>query len=116
MQKNLTASDLTKSALKELSYRGFEVWRNNNVRAVAGRTFTGKKGIGDIIGFNKRTGIFLTAEVKAGKDKLSQEQADFLLSVQKAGGIALVIHETSNGLQLTSISDYLTEHLLRLFK
>lgn len=103
----LTASDLTKSALKELGYRGIEVWRNNNVRAVPGRVFIGKKGVSDIIGFHKKTGVFFAGEVKAGKDKLSIEQIEFLQQVSLCGGISVVIHEHNNHVQITDIKDYL---------
>lgn len=103
----MTASDLTKSALRELCYRGFECWRNNNVRAVAGRTFTGKRGVSDIIGFHRSTGIFLVAEIKAGKDKLSMSQIEFLTDVSKAGGFAVVVTEHKNQVTVIEINDYL---------
>lgn len=104
---HLTASELTKSALIELGYRNINAWRNNNVRAVAGRVFTGKKGVSDIIGFHKKTGVFFAGEVKAGKDKLSADQIDFLQAVSLAGGIAVVVHQVKNSIAITEIKEYL---------
>lgn len=106
-KKVLSASELTTSALKEMSYRNMIVWRNNNVRAVPGRTFTGKKGVPDIIGYGKFSGAFIAAEVKAGKDKLSKDQIDFLLELNKHGGIALVVYEKNGQCAFTDILDYL---------
>lgn len=53
--QELTKGAIRESALKELSYKGYEVWRQNNI-AVKGRKFIGRKGVSDIMGFNKRTG------------------------------------------------------------
>lgn len=106
-KEKLTASDLTKSALIELGYRNIIAWRNNNVRAVPGRIFTGRKGVSDIIGFHKKTGVFFAGEVKSGKDKLSIDQIEFLQQVSLSGGIAVVIHETSTGFKITEIKEYL---------
>jgi hypothetical protein len=58
----MTTAQITKAALKELDLRGAEVWRNNNL-AVRGRTFVGRKGVPDIIGFVRATGVFVLCEV-----------------------------------------------------
>lgn len=49
-----------------------------------------RKGVSDIIGFEKKTGRFIAIEVKYGKDQLSIYQTDFLRQVTKGGGIAIV--------------------------
>lgn len=49
-----------------------------------------RKGVSDIMGFEKKTGRFVAIEVKYGKDKLSLHQIDFLQRVVKNGGIAIV--------------------------
>ncbi len=49
------------------------------------------KGISDIIGFHRHTGRFIACEIKAGKDKLSVEQEQFLSDVKQAGGVGIVV-------------------------
>lgn len=49
-----------------------------------------RKGVSDIIGFEKKTGRFIAVEVKHGKDQLSIYQTDFLRQVKKGGGMAIV--------------------------
>lgn len=92
----ISANALTKHALRILDLKGFKVWRQNN----GGVWDPGKKvfransstpGISDILGFHRRTGVFIACEIKAGKDKLSNEQEMFLKSVERSGGFALVI-------------------------
>lgn len=87
---DISANTLTKQALKILDMKGYEVWRNNNL-AVRGRTFNGRRGVSDITGFHRSTGKFIACEVKAGKDRLTVDQAYFLDGVRKAGGIAIVV-------------------------
>ncbi len=87
--KPITANALTKAAITYFSAKGFECWRNNNLpaydlKAKAFRKNTTKKGVPDIIGYNKRTGQALFVEIKAGKDKLSPEQVVFLDDARKA--------------------------------
>lgn len=84
-----------------LSLIGFHVWRQNNggvwdpVKKVF-RANSSTPGVSDVIGFHRETGIFIAAEIKAGKDKLSSAQEEFLDSVRKAGGAALVIRTTQD--------------------
>jgi Holliday junction resolvase len=78
-----SANDLTKETLKALTLKGFHVWRQNNVgvydaKIKAYRANSATKGIPDIIGFHKKTGRFVCAEIKVGKDKLSKEQIAFM--------------------------------------
>lgn len=92
----LTKSHIRKIAIEILTYRGCEVWSQNNARVVRGRTFTGRKGVADIIGWNKE-GLWIAAEVKTRNDKLSIEQKDWLSKLSNAGGIALVAYENKYG-------------------
>jgi hypothetical protein len=85
----MTTAQLTKQALKELDLRGAEVWRNNNI-AVRGRAFIGRKGVPDVIGFVRATGVFVMCEIKNKGDKLSQDQIDLLNLGYKAGCITTV--------------------------
>ena len=84
-----TASELTKMMLEYLKDNGNDVWRNNNL-AVRGRTFIGRKGVPDIIGYSKKYGTFVACEVKAIGDKISSEQLMFLNELSYAGGIAML--------------------------
>lgn len=97
---NLTKGQITDYALKELQYRGCNVWRNNNVRAVPGRTFTGKKGVPDIAGYHRRTGIAVYCEIKTVNDRLSVEQALFLDELKQAGGLALIARDGEFGAEI----------------
>ena len=96
-------SDLTKQVIEYLSYNHV-VWRNNNVRAVRGRTFTGKMGVGDIIGYRKKDGKALFIEIKTGADKPSTEQLEFIADARNAGCIAFVAHSFDD--MLKEIREY----------
>lgn len=80
----LTASDITAKAIKILESRYCKVWRQNNL-AVRGRKFIGMKGMSDIIGFQKFTGVSVFCEVKTVTDKLSDDQIAFLNEAKAAG-------------------------------
>jgi hypothetical protein len=79
----MTASELTKWAIAMLNLYGDTVWRNNNL-AVKGRKFIGRKGVPDIIGYD-REGRSVWCEVKTKTDRLSEDQEDFLNEAHKAG-------------------------------
>lgn len=90
-----TANDTTGRIVDFLNAQGFVVWRQNNTgiydatKGVYRKNPNAKKGIADIIGFD-RIGQFVAIEVKIGGDRLSNEQADFLTAVNMAGGMAMV--------------------------
>lgn len=83
----------TKACIQLLTFKGFEVWRNNNV-AVYDKTIGGfrknstKLGVPDIIGYQKKTGRAIYVEVKTGSDRLSDEQRAFLINALQNGCIA----------------------------
>lgn len=81
--KEFTSSEITNKALEILRAKGFEVWRQNQI-PVPGRAFIGKKGLSDVIGFD-RCGIFVVCEVKKIGDTLKPHQKEFLNQVSKAG-------------------------------
>lgn len=87
--KPLTAGEIAKGVIKVMTERGFSCWRNNNI-AVPGRKFIGRKGVSDIAGFNKSTGLALYVEVKAHGDIIREEQQDFLMEVAESGGLSFV--------------------------
>ena len=88
----LTAADLTKMMMEYLKSRGNDVWRNNNL-AVKGRSFIGRKGVPDIIGYSKKYGQFIGCEVKAIGDRPSVEQMEFLTNLGMCGGIAMLCQQ-----------------------
>ena len=88
----LSASNLTKMMLDFLKDGGNEVWRNNNL-AVRGRAFIGRKGVPDIIGYNKKYGYFVCVEIKAIADRMSSDQMMFLDDVGNAGGTAMICQQ-----------------------
>ncbi|MEY4282255.1 MAG: hypothetical protein RLZ39_1667 [Bacteroidota bacterium] len=87
-----TAAELTKMMMDYLKERGNDVWRNNNL-AVKGRSFIGRKGVPDIIGYSKKYGQFIGCEVKAIGDRLSVEQMEFLTNLGMCGGIAMLCQQ-----------------------
>lgn len=97
MAKSKTITNgLTKQTLRILDLAGFKVWRQNNAAvydATKGiyRRGSATPGISDIIGFHRKTGQFIAVEIKTGKDRLSDEQRNFLSDVEKAGGVAFVV-------------------------
>ena len=91
-----SANDLTRSAITYLNSMGFVAWRQNNMgvydpeKKVFRRNPNNKKGVPDIIGYHKSTGIFLGCEIKTDRDSLSPEQELFLDELRKAKGLAFV--------------------------
>lgn len=92
-----SASDITKSAIQELTWRGFKVWRHNQLR-VPGRAFTGEKGAADITGFCTKTGLRVECEVKTKSDRLSPDQVHFLTEAKQAGCITLIATQEKNNI------------------
>jgi hypothetical protein len=90
--KELTAGQITRDAMLMLEDRNCFVWRNNNL-AVPGRKFTGLKGVSDIIGFQKISGIAVYVEVKTKNDKVSEYQRNFMIRAKTAGCIVLIAYD-----------------------
>jgi hypothetical protein len=92
--KELTKAHIRASAIKELTWRGYDVWIQNNI-AVKGRKFIGRKGVPDIIGITK-DGRWVVAEVKTLNDTFSPDQITFLNDIKKAGGEAYIACQEGN--------------------
>lgn len=102
----MTASDLTKMMIDYLKGRGNDVWRNNNL-AVKGRSFIGRKGIGDIIGYSKKYGQFISAEIKTIADRVSPDQLTFMHELGSSNGIAMLIQQVRDeSIIMTIFKDY----------
>lgn len=93
--KVMTKDQIRKSALIELRLRGVNCWRQNNI-AVRGRTFIGRKGVADIMGFNSHTGLIVACEIKTINDTIKPDQKVFLTEVKQAGGIAMIATQELN--------------------
>lgn len=89
-----TANALTKAVIHYLGLKGWKCWRNNNgavydpTRQVFRKNPDALLGVPDVLGFCRKTGRLAAVEVKAGKDKLSVHQTQFLEDVRSAGGFA----------------------------
>jgi hypothetical protein len=92
--KELTKAYIRASAIKELTWRGYDVWIQNNI-AVKGRKFIGRKGVPDIIGLTKDA-RWVVAEVKTLNDTLLPDQITFLNDIKKAGGEAYIACQEGN--------------------
>lgn len=86
--KELSKAHIRASAIKELTWRGHDVWINNNL-AVRGRKFIGRRGVSDIIGKSK-DGRWVACEVKTINDRLSDDQTKFLNDIKHSGGLAFL--------------------------
>jgi hypothetical protein len=103
--KEFTASHITANAIKILESRFCFVWRQNNL-AVRGRTFTGLKGVPDIIGYQKHTGVSVFCEVKTKTDKLSQHQIDFMNKAKTSGCHCLIATDVDGEVTLKEWPNY----------
>lgn len=107
LEKPLDKSHITKIALEILQARKIYAWRQNNVRAVKGRSFVGLKGVPDIIGWHLHTSCFVGCECKTTNDPLSEDQIRLLSALHQAGGIALIACQVGNGVEIVPFIEYL---------
>lgn len=95
--KALTKGQITKIALEYFQTNGVDCWRNNNTSPTKKRKFIGRYGVSDIIGIMEIGGEFFACEVKTENDRLSEEQRDFLIRVNKLGGFGYVAEDDKMG-------------------
>jgi len=94
--KRGTETDLVRACLEALQVCGIVAWRNNTQgvydpsRQVF-RSFTGRKGVADILGVIPPAGTLLAVETKSKTGRLRPEQRQFLEEVATAGGVALMV-------------------------
>jgi len=91
----MNTNQTTQAIIDFLNSHNFVAWRNNTTgiwdpQKQIFRKSKAKKGISDIIGYQKRTGIIIAIEIKTGSDKLSFEQYQFLKEIRQNNGFALV--------------------------
>jgi hypothetical protein len=96
--ESYTAGQIKKVALSILNHEyDAEVWLQNNI-AMKGRKFTGRKGVSDILGYERGTGKLVLCEAKTLSDKFSPDQIELLNQVDDAGGLAL--YATQEGIKI----------------
>jgi hypothetical protein len=105
----MSTNKLTFWAINVLSDGESRVWRNNNI-AVKGRKFIGKKGVPDIVGYDKN-GIAIYCEVKSGKDKLSEEQIAFMTHATSMGCRTLIATDKDGDYKIVSFNEYYTQRM-----
>lgn len=105
--RELTASDITKTALILLKAQRICAWRQTNL-TVRGRKGIVNKGVGDILGYTQTPyARFVACEVKKIGDRLSDEQKEFLGNLSKYGGIAYVATQVKNQVELIPFDEYI---------
>ena len=87
-------NQVQKDILQYLLKRGFFVWRQNQIH-VKGRTFNGKKGLGDIVGILP-CGRFLSIEVKTETGKVSLDQHKFIMDARDNNAVAFVARSVAD--------------------
>jgi len=105
-KKELEAAMITDTAKLMLLARGYRVWRQNNL-TVRRRKGIVTLGVSDIIGYHKRTGVFIACEVKKIGDVFSPKQIEFLQEVHAAGGVALYATEEKGTVVLKEFSEFI---------
>jgi hypothetical protein len=90
----MSANELTAQIITYLNATGFDVWRQNVIGKVRGRKVSAKKGLSDIGGYQLKTGIAVYIEIKVGKDKLSNEQREFLIKALANGCFAIIVFDS----------------------
>jgi hypothetical protein len=101
-------SDVLSSCLRWLTYKGVWCWRQNQgaIPLPGGgfRKFVGMKGVSDILGILPQKvevvgepgpitfGNLLAVETKRRGEKLRPDQAEFLATVNKLGGVGVCVH------------------------
>lgn len=101
--KDTDANSLTKCIVDWINLNGGQAERVNTMGVYDAkrgkyRPGTGKRGSSDVHStipvqiVDKTVGLSCKFEVKAGKDRLSTHQSDYIAEVKSAGGFAFVVH------------------------
>jgi len=95
LKNNETA--IVRACLDLLALRGIMAWRNNTTGVydpsrMKFRTFTGRKGVSDILGILPISGRLLAVECKMPGKKMTPDQCQFIDDVRRFGGLALCVH------------------------
>lgn len=81
-----------------LKSMGFYAWRQNSGKINIGKRWInlGNEGLSDIVGFHRLTGRMVAIECKQAKERISDAQREFLDTVERAGGIALIAYHVED--------------------
>ena len=95
---------VVRACLDYLEIRGIVAWRNNTVgmydqTAKRYRTNAGRNGIADILGCLPG-GRFIAIECKAGRGKLSADQANFQRDIIRQGGLHIVAYRVEDVIEV----------------
>jgi len=82
---------VVRDCLDYLAIRQIMAWRNNSGSTHGGKVHFGRVGSSDIIGLLP-SGRFLAVECKAGRGKLTPEQAQFQAEIRNNGGLAITAY------------------------
>jgi hypothetical protein len=99
-------SDLVRQILQLLALRRVPAWRNNSGAFVLGtgkaRRFfrAGVKGGADVLAVLPPGGRLLAIEAKVGRNAPTADQRAFLDAVESAGGLAVVVRDVAELVQL----------------
>ena len=99
LKNKVTANGMTKHIIFRLQSVGFNVWNQYNggvydpKKGIYRKNPLFKKGIPDVIGFHRKTGIFIGIEVKVGKDKESLHQTMMLKEIIDSGAFGFVARD-----------------------
>ncbi|GAB2712582.1 hypothetical protein GCM10011495_06810 [Hymenobacter frigidus] len=92
------ADEITAHILGYLAAKGFVAWAQDNrgrYNPKTGRWYphpNNRVGVPDILGYRKSDARFIGIEVKAGHDRLSDHQIDFLNELKEHGGLPFVAY------------------------
>lgn len=93
-----TADEITAHILGYLRSKGYVCWAQDNrgrYNPKTGKWYphpNNRVGVPDILGYRKSDARFIGVEVKAGKDRLSDYQIDFLNELKEHGGLPFVAY------------------------
>jgi len=96
---DLKADEITAHILGYLRAKGYVCWAQDNRGRYNPKTAkwyphpNNRVGVPDIIGYRKSDARFIGVEVKAGKDRLSDYQIDFLNELKEHGGLPFVAYD-----------------------
>ena len=102
---DLKADEITAHILGYLRAKGFVAWAQDNrgrYNPKTGKWYphpNNRVGVPDIIGYRKSDARFIGVEVKAGKDRLSDYQIDFLNELKEHGGLPFVAYDFAGFVQ-----------------
>jgi hypothetical protein len=96
---DLKADEITAHILGYLRAKGYVAWAQDNrgrYNPKTGKWYphpNNRVGVPDIIGYRKSDARFIGVEVKAGNDRLSDYQIDFLNELKEHGGLPFVAYD-----------------------